>query len=140
MRKLGLFPLLICGYALYYLFDVRGGNFETIGYGVLCVALVLALTAGLAVQTVLAGNRSTPAPDYLSRGPLALAFLALYAVGQSYVGFPIATLCLTAVLLWWLGYRRPLPWALASLGLTALAYVILVMLLNLPVPMGRHMG
>lgn len=136
MRNLGFFPLLICGYALYYLFDVWGGKFETVGYGALCVALVLVLAAALAGQTAFSGNRPGGTRGYSARGLITLALLALYAVGQSYIGFPVATLVLAAALLWWLDYRRPVPWALASLGLAALAYVILVQLLKVPVPMG----
>ena len=43
MKRIALFPLIVSGYAIYYVADVFGGKFETVGYGFLCVALVLLL-------------------------------------------------------------------------------------------------
>jgi hypothetical protein len=136
MKRIALFPLIVSGYAIYYVADVFGGKFETVGYGFLCVALVLLLASLNLAQDVTSSEPSLVHQPATWRGLYPFAFLALYALGQVTFGFAIATFIVSAGFLWWQGYRRIGKLLALSGATTLVAYVILIEILNVPMPEG----
>ena len=145
-----LFVTVILGFAAYYAYDVWGGRFETIAYGLLCITLLGVLGLLLVVSTIRQrGEREprTATPGAGAEGMstslrpfLLLLLLGAYAGLQSMVGFPIATLLAFAALAWLFGERR-WPYLLAiAIGMTLSTYVIFVELLSIPVPAGALFG
>lgn len=142
---IGIFPILVAGFALYYVSSVGGERFETVGYGLLCSSFVFALTAILIARRYLSGgNPLSDVQSWLEGRPRALrenaipttifVSLLVYAYAQTLIGFMAASVATYGWLLWFLGYRKPLRWALATIALGAISHIVLLQMLNVPVP------
>ena len=130
LKSVGLFPILICAYAIYYLGDVWATKFETFGYGALCVVLVFVLSGILFLRTPSAWGGSGRWLD--TRALMMLAILLVYAILQLWIGFALASLLASGAILWVMGYRNPLHLGIATVALAALAYIVLVVILGVP--------
>lgn len=150
--KFGVFPVIVAVFAAYYLTDVWGGRFETVGYGLLCASFVYILTMVLAVKG-LAGSRAgrlaamvdwgSSLTDLLRAHGFALLFflsLVFYAYLQTVLGFTAATALGFMWLLWFMRVRSIGRWLALSGALTALSHVILVELLDVPLSEGPFSG
>ncbi len=142
--RFGITPILVLGYCLYYLSDVLGSRFETQGYGALCATILGVLAAALAFRALRKGNagvdlrtwfrtRSTVLWSHSSAIIFAGA-LVFYIWGQSQIGFLWATAVVFPAILIFLRAGTPPRIILLSLLLTALAWLFLLELLNVPLP------
>jgi len=143
----GIFPVLICGFAAFYVADTWGGRFETVGYGILCGSAVLILTLILLVRSLRRSDsvygavlgwvvaRSTV---IRAHGPalVMVGSLIAYAGMMTVLGFTVATAIIFVWLLWLMGWRKPPKLILTSAGLTALSHVALIEVLKVPLPEG----
>lgn len=137
MRKIGIFPVLVCLYGGYYLYDVWGASFETIGYGLLCSILVFGFASLLAIRALVGNLGGDNAKTRERLNPVALGvfgLLLIFVIATQWIGFFYAVLPLSMALLWVMNYRRPLPFMAMVAGLTLLAYVVLDLTLGVPLP------
>lgn len=137
MRKIGIFPLLVCMYGGYYLSDVWGSNFETIGYGILCSILVFGFAVLLAIRALLGTRSDSSASSHVRLDAVAIGvfgLLLIFGIAVQWVGFFYAALPLSIALLLTMNYRRPLPVLALAVSLTLLAYLVLDVLLGVPLP------
>ncbi|MEM7443244.1 MAG: tripartite tricarboxylate transporter TctB family protein [Pseudomonadota bacterium] len=145
-RRFGVTPIIALGYGLYYVSDTWNSRFETQGYGALCAAILGVLAVFLAVRALRQGMTAVAIAEWVAVRPKVLRdhrwaiamtlSLAAYVWAQQAVGFLPAT---GAMFLWLLFFLKagsvPKVVALAAM-LTALAWVILLKLLNVPLPSG----
>lgn len=141
----GVFPTLAVLFAGHYVYEGWGGRFETVGYGAFCAALVAILATIMLVRVM--RREGIPVRSltiWMRRRPLVLrenisaitfaSFLTAYAILQSVAGFLIAVVAAFAGLLWFMGCRQPVRLLGLTAGLTAIAWLVLVVLLEVPLP------
>jgi hypothetical protein len=117
------------------------------GFFPMIVGAFLVLTAaGCLLQALLARRTEGPAARtaaepgaanrQLSRVWLLIGCLVLYGVALQPVGFPVALLLFLVVSIWIFGYRKWLPTLGIAAALTAVSYLVFVVWLKVPLPLG----
>lgn len=144
--RFGVTPVIALAYCAYYLSDTWGSRFETQGYGALCAAILGGLAVILILRSVLQGDivpatlswaRDRPAALQTHVWAVVMALsLALYALAQQQLGFLLTTALMFPFLLAYLRSGSAIRIGLIGLFLTALAWLILLELLNVPLPQG----
>ncbi len=140
----GVTPVLVLTYCVYYLSDTWGSRFETMGYGALCGTMLFVLALIIMFRRGLSGRAVTACKQWITCRPAvvrhhmpAIAMVTsmlVYALVQSWVGFLPAT---GATILWLLVFLRAggvFRVVLLTIGLTATAWLILLELLSVPLP------
>jgi hypothetical protein len=140
----GLFPVLSLAYAAYFMSDVWGMRFETLGYGAFCTALLVILSVALLVRTVRVGNPAAQFTGWFTDLPLAVRRhapaigLALSLVAYAWLQSSSGYLPATAIAFLWLQFYLKgssiLRIAIVSVCLTAIAWLALIRLLQVPLP------
>ncbi|MEQ9329555.1 MAG: tripartite tricarboxylate transporter TctB family protein [Rhodospirillales bacterium] len=140
----GLFPVLSLAYGAYFMSDVWGKRFETLGYGAFCTALLVILSMALIVRTVRTGSVAMrfagwfrDAPSVVSKHSSAIGLalsLVVYAFLQHSAGYLLATAIAFLWLQFYLKGGSMLRIALVAACLTAVAWLALIHVLQVPLP------
>lgn len=109
------------------------------GVPMMIAALMGGAGAVLILRTALVGGGGAKErPDHLRAAGL-LGLLVLYALAVPFLGYPLAILLLAAAVAWFAGARGPAVLAFAG-GIAALFWLIFVVVLGVPFPVGRLFG
>ena len=125
--------LLITGVVAAYLaidFDAESRMFPMV------VALLLALTGtAIAIHAVLKPNYDKASQHKFGSVIVAALIVAVWAVAFSGgAGFVLPTFAMQVALIWLTGLRRPVHVVLIAALITALAFLLFVSLLDVPLP------
>ncbi|MBT8155589.1 hypothetical protein KMP13_17285 [Epibacterium ulvae] len=144
LTRFGFTPIAILAYGAYYLSGTWGGRFETVGYGALCGSILIILTLIIASRGVFWAGGDHSIGSWILQRPVAIRDHAPalvmclsmwgYVYFQSWIGFLPATSIMALWLLIFLRAGGGVRIGALTLALSGLAWLLLLHLLNVPLP------
>jgi len=138
LRHVTIFEILVGAFATYYLADVWGGRFETIGYGALCAFLVFLFTLvrlGQSLRSPGSQKKKSVLPIMATmhaRPFIILVVLAFYANFQGIIGYGPATFA--ALVLALFDVPLSITMAAGAAGFAVVSHLLFLKIMKLPLP------
>lgn len=132
---------LLCGFGLWAAWEAQGFDARSATYPTILAGLLALSGAGIAVVGLLKSKRDLPMADALRAALPAAAVIAAWAAALGFgLGFLLPTLLMQVALLWLGGVRGGLRVLGYALLITAVAYGLFGLLLDVPLPDSRIPG